>query len=231
MRVWVLSAALAVTILGCAQPQPAGPVFPPIPYFMYTVRHEAEPLALIAKWYTGASENGRALITHNPQLNPTAALAVGDIIRIPEMMLITRKAIPEEVFAKLKNRVAKPAGAQAVKQPTVKPEAKAAAKTSATVAAATPVQKEKSTPTQQSSPKLETFDDKNDEVTMAPAPTSVPMVVTASAPVAEKSVAVAVAPTIALEPEELKIYENSVQPMKPTAVKSTYEQMQEILGK
>ena len=238
MRLWLLWVCLILGPLGCVQP-PQGPVFPPIPYYIYTVRHDAEPLALISKWYTGASENARALITHNPQLNPTAALAVGDQIRIPEMMLITRKAIPEEVFAKLKSRVAKRPGVAAAAPTPAK--TKATPKTvaaSPSVPAKAPVKVTAKAIEEPPAPlaptalasataKLETFEEGLDEEPALVSPDGMATPVVTPNAIVTPSIEA----TLALSPAGSEIFKKSAAPSKPNTSKSTYEQMQESLAK
>lgn len=233
MRKCLFSIVLLTSLFACTPQAPSGPVFPPIPYFIYTVRHDGEPLALIAKWYTGASENARALISHNPQLNPTSALSVGDVIRIPDIMLITRRSIPEEVFAKLRGRPAKRPGADKVAVPTARPNARSTVKPSTGTATAKEKAKAKPVPTaapnaiQQN--KLDVFDDRSDEDSPVSGAATAAAVSTKSEPTAAPA---NIAPTsIALDSQEQKIFENSLKNAKPTASKSTYEQMQEMLAK
>ena len=226
MRLRLMTVLLTGCVLGCVQP-PQSPTFPPIPYFVYSVRHDAEPLALISKWYTGASENARALITHNPQLNPTAALSVGDQIRIPEMMLITRKAIPEEVFAKLKARVAKRPGGVVATPAPAKPSSKPAKATPVATPKSISNSSANSTPVASPTAKLEIFDSEMDQ----PAASVTPIVEDMFTPLPQNTTVPAAPSEIALSPEEKKIFEKSVQPAKPQSQKSTYEQMQEALGK
>lgn len=61
---------------------------------MHKVRWEGESLALVAKWYTGRPENWNAIAGANPTLDPKKII-VGNSIRIPSRLLITRKPMPK----------------------------------------------------------------------------------------------------------------------------------------
>lgn len=70
---------------------------PPEPqskYFVHTIRHAGETLIAIARWYTGNGENWKKLAQVNQGLVPQR-INIGDAIRIPEEMLITRKPLPK----------------------------------------------------------------------------------------------------------------------------------------
>ena len=69
-------------------------------YFAHTVKNSNEKLADIAKWYTGKSENSRALARANPRMDPEN-LTVGTEIFIPAKLLKTRKPIPTDANANL----------------------------------------------------------------------------------------------------------------------------------
>ena len=66
--------------------------------FVHTVRWEGESLSIIADWYTGNSNNWKALANSDSKLNPTILLA-GNQILIPQELLKTRKPMPDEFVA------------------------------------------------------------------------------------------------------------------------------------
>ena len=68
-------------------------------YFKHTVRWPGESLSLIARWYTGSSNNWRALARTNPSLDPNR-IKPGDGIFIAPEALITREPLPQKVAAK-----------------------------------------------------------------------------------------------------------------------------------
>ncbi|HVO83146.1 MAG TPA: LysM domain-containing protein [Syntrophobacteria bacterium] len=65
------------------------------PYLVHTVKWPGETLALIAKWYTGDTENWRAIAKANPKLNPRR-IRLGSQIEIPAELLKTREPMPRE---------------------------------------------------------------------------------------------------------------------------------------
>lgn len=68
-------------------------------YFKHTVRWQGESLSLIARWYTGSSNNWRMLARANPNLNPNR-IKSGNCIFIPPGALITRNPLPQKVAAR-----------------------------------------------------------------------------------------------------------------------------------
>jgi hypothetical protein len=56
-------------------------------------------MSLIARWYTGTSNNWRKLAKANPQLNPNR-IRKGHVISIPPALLKTREPLPEKVAAR-----------------------------------------------------------------------------------------------------------------------------------
>jgi len=73
--------------------QPEQPKEPP--YLVHTVKWPGETLALIAKWYTGDTENWRAIAKANPKLDPRR-IRLGSEIQIPSELLKTREPMPRE---------------------------------------------------------------------------------------------------------------------------------------
>ncbi|MBU0767876.1 MAG: hypothetical protein KJ687_02115 [Proteobacteria bacterium] len=62
-------------------------------FYLHTVRWPEETLSHIAKWYTGAVKNWKAIAKTNPELDPKK-IDVGDTISIPEELLTSRKPMP-----------------------------------------------------------------------------------------------------------------------------------------
>ena len=73
--------------------QPEPPKEPP--YLVHTVKWPGETLALIAKWYTGDTENWRAIAKANPKLDPRR-IRLGSQIQIPSELLKNREPMPRE---------------------------------------------------------------------------------------------------------------------------------------
>jgi LysM repeat protein len=73
--------------------QPERPKEPP--YLVHTVKWPGETLALIAKWYTGGTENWRAIAKANPRLDPRR-IRLGSQIQIPSELLKNREPMPRE---------------------------------------------------------------------------------------------------------------------------------------
>jgi hypothetical protein len=85
-----------------AQPSPpaAGQPSPPpraAKYFVHTVRHKGETLIAMARWYTGNGANWKQLTEANPALDPRR-IHIGDAIRIPEQLLVTRRPLPKKLL-------------------------------------------------------------------------------------------------------------------------------------
>ncbi len=73
---------------------------PPLPQFYeHVVRWNGETLAIISKWYTGKFSNWKDIVEANPGLNPKR-IRKGNIIKIPNDLLITKKPLPEEFVQK-----------------------------------------------------------------------------------------------------------------------------------
>lgn len=66
--------------------------------FVHTVRWKGETLSIIAEWYTGDSNNWKALANSDSKLNPTLLIA-GNQILIPNHLLKTRKPMPDKFVA------------------------------------------------------------------------------------------------------------------------------------
>ena len=65
------------------------------PYLVHTVRWPNETLSLIAKWYTGRTENWRTIADANPELDPRR-IRLGMEIKIPADLLETIVPMPRE---------------------------------------------------------------------------------------------------------------------------------------
>ena len=67
--------------------------------YRHTVRWPGESMSLIARWYTGASNNWRKLAKANPRINPNR-IKKGHVIVIPPKLLKTRDPLPQKVAAR-----------------------------------------------------------------------------------------------------------------------------------
>lgn len=63
-------------------------------YYVHQVKWEGETLSIVAKWYTGSLNNWKAIIKANPNLDPNR-IVIGNDVRIPDDLLITRKPMPK----------------------------------------------------------------------------------------------------------------------------------------
>ena len=65
----------------------------PPPPFVHKVRWPGEMLTFMARWYTGAISNWKAIAAANPTLDPHR-IFIGDEIIIPDNLLKTRTSMP-----------------------------------------------------------------------------------------------------------------------------------------
>ena len=71
------------------------PVFEDSPYLVHKVKWPNETLSVIAKWYTGRTENWRTIADANPELDPRR-IRLGKEIKIPAELLKTILPMPRE---------------------------------------------------------------------------------------------------------------------------------------
>ncbi|MCB0332832.1 MAG: ankyrin repeat domain-containing protein [Bdellovibrionales bacterium] len=64
----------------------------------HTIQFQGETLGLISKWYTGTSGNWQAIAAHNPTVEVTK-LRVGDVIHIPQEMVIRQEPLSQTFIA------------------------------------------------------------------------------------------------------------------------------------
>jgi hypothetical protein len=111
-------------ILGCVETGKRRAVWQPVKpersFFVHTVQWPEERLDVIAKWYTGDSDNQQALADANPNIDPVT-LSLGDKIFISEGLLKTREPMPAD-FMDTFDRKPKttPAAASSVQVPVQK---------------------------------------------------------------------------------------------------------------
>ena len=77
---------------------PAKPKSMPLensPYLVHRVKWPNETLYLIAKWYTGRTENWKTIAETNPELDPRR-IRLGTEIKIPAELLQTIVPMPRE---------------------------------------------------------------------------------------------------------------------------------------
>ena len=65
---------------------------------VHEVQWPGENLSLIAKWYTGSSDNWGALAKLNPKLNPNL-IHIGDKIAIPQSLLQREEPMPRSFLS------------------------------------------------------------------------------------------------------------------------------------
>jgi hypothetical protein len=82
------------------------------PSLVHTVKWPGETLALIARWYTGDTENWRAIAKANPRLDPRR-IRLGSEIQIPSELLKNREPMPRDFLTG--------GGAKPKKAPATKP--------------------------------------------------------------------------------------------------------------
>lgn len=75
------------------------PIKPKKTFFVHVVQWPNETLPIIAKWYTGDSNNWQSLADANPIINPEQ-LSAGNKIFIPEDLLKVQKSMPKGFLAK-----------------------------------------------------------------------------------------------------------------------------------
>jgi hypothetical protein len=68
------------------------------PRCVHEVQWPGENLSLIAKWYTGSSNNWGALAKFNPKLNPNL-IHIGDKIVIPQSLLQREEPMPRSFLS------------------------------------------------------------------------------------------------------------------------------------
>jgi len=67
-------------------------------FYVHPVKWEGETLSILAKWYTGSLDNWKAIAKVNPVLDPNRII-IGNEIRIPTSLLITRNPMPKSFLA------------------------------------------------------------------------------------------------------------------------------------
>jgi len=82
-----------------AAPLPSEKPLPEETYYTHTVKWSGETISIIAAWYTGDLDNWKVLAEVMTRNNPNADIKriyVGNKILIPENLLKTREAMPQE---------------------------------------------------------------------------------------------------------------------------------------
>jgi len=67
--------------------------------YRHTVRWSGESMSLIARWYTGSSNNWRKLAKANPRIDPNC-IKKGNVIVISPKLLKTREPLPQKIAAR-----------------------------------------------------------------------------------------------------------------------------------
>lgn len=90
-----------VSLSGCGVRQPLPPSDYTAPQlFRHEVRFSGETLGIISAWYTGKSGNWKRVIEANPGMKPER-IRIGDVVQIPEKILVRRESLPQSFVAKL----------------------------------------------------------------------------------------------------------------------------------
>ncbi|MBX7137545.1 MAG: LysM peptidoglycan-binding domain-containing protein [Oligoflexia bacterium] len=76
-------------------------------YLPHTVSYEGETLVLIARWYTGRSDNWTLIADANPEIDPRR-IQLGQLVKIPQRLLITEEPLPQRYVAKAYQNAPKP---------------------------------------------------------------------------------------------------------------------------
>ena len=72
---------------------------PPPPQFLdHTVSYAGETLGIIAKWYTGDTNNAKGILTANPGLDPKK-ITIGKVIHVPREMVTKSEPLPKSALA------------------------------------------------------------------------------------------------------------------------------------
>ena len=90
-----------------AEPGPADDLVEEKNDLIHKVKWNRETLYTIALWYTGAGNNWRRLVAENPQINPQR-MPIGELVRIPEVLLIRRRPMPVDFLQSLPSQKPKP---------------------------------------------------------------------------------------------------------------------------
>lgn len=69
------------------------------PFLHHTVSYNGETLALIARWYTGRSENWVEILEYNPDLD-VRRMRIGTDVRIPTDLLVVDDPMPRRFVEK-----------------------------------------------------------------------------------------------------------------------------------
>jgi hypothetical protein len=111
---------LAFMIIGCTSPSKKEKawerVIPKKTSFVHMVQWPNETLPIIAKWYTGDSNNWQSLADANPIINPKQ-LSAGNKIFISEDLLKIRKTMPRKFITEYYKPKKKKLPSKSVKVP------------------------------------------------------------------------------------------------------------------
>ncbi len=88
---------LSISLVACA---PKAPPPPPQPtYLDHVVQYSGETMGVIAAWYTGSSANWPLIANANPQIQ-VKNIRIGNVIRIPENLVVKREPLTQEFLSK-----------------------------------------------------------------------------------------------------------------------------------
>lgn len=98
---------IGVSLVSCMDSGAAKKTPPPEPprpqYLDHIVQYQGETLGLISSWYTGRMDNWKRIQEANPGLRPQA-IRLGQMIRIPQELVIEQRALPATLVKKVTAR-------------------------------------------------------------------------------------------------------------------------------
>ncbi len=94
---------ILLSVAACAKkaPPPQEPS-----YHTHTVSAQGETLAIIASWYTGDSQNWKAIADATPGLKPNK-MRIGDVVNIPAQLVIKHEPLTKKALQQYLKRAVK----------------------------------------------------------------------------------------------------------------------------
>lgn len=99
----LLTLLLSLLVTACTKKAPPPP---PQTFHEHTIAMQGETLAVIASWYTGDSQNWKAIAEANPELKPNK-LRLGDVVRIPDFLVKKTDPLTKKAFQNLVKKTVK----------------------------------------------------------------------------------------------------------------------------
>ncbi len=104
-----------------APPPPVKETKPQPVFYQHTVKYSGETLSIIALWYTGHHDRWKEIAQANPDLDPNRIFQ-GDEILIPEGMLKTHDALPQEFIDRIYSKANRGKGQPKARTRAAEPE-------------------------------------------------------------------------------------------------------------